>query len=399
MPVGAAPNAGPLSQCAQENWLATMRQRHMQLTISPQGHPMASGLPLPLQAQHGDALDACRVGQCNGAAHHAAAVATPCAGANAPSKTVRPRAPKKSVKGSARQVRASQVFGHDGMGEEAIPNTLCNEGVEAAEVAEDALANARGLPPWHAASGALSILGDAHFLAAELELQPGPAGDAAQTPGVALALGTFWPPLQQILPRPRLGRGVREQHFGLLYGCRMGGVLQLAHAELCPEAYLCTPGEAVSTAERGAPSGADPGTEAGEIRVGSGAPRPLWDQVAALTEQHASGLRRFLEDTFLPWCDASSCRAGDAEAAAWFVCNDGQAFAIQQVLLNVCRSKRSKCSSVDSTWQETLVVLDRACEVPRGGRGLGKMDGCCPAVEVFHLSSTGGHERILFDVC
>lgn len=226
---------------------------------------------------------------------------------------------------------------------------------------------------------ALSVLHDGPALAAQLGLLvPAKAKGTEHAMTVCLPLQTLWESLRGHIPEPHLGRGPHAQHFGMLFGSREGNTSHIFRAKLCPTAFVWQ------------------GEVSQELaQVGSTA-YPFWDHVAAATEQLDASLRLFLETTFLPWCEVSQQERGCDEAVGWFVCNDGEAFAVSREIFAMGSADAKKHEIGSPRWQKLLVVLDRALST---SRGLGRPAECRrPAVEVFQLSGGVG-QRVLFDLC
>mmetsp|Transcript_68638 Transcript_68638/g.149388 ORF Transcript_68638/g.149388 Transcript_68638/m.149388 type:complete len:329 (-) Transcript_68638:86-1072(-) len=182
---------------------------------------------------------------------------------------------------------------------------------------------------------------------------------SSSEPTVMLDLVTMWTPVWKALPATSFGRGPHTQHLGVLFGQRnASGILRLDGAELLPTAFVWEP----------------------PIIEGRGRTPSLLDQAAQLAASLESALRAFLAETFEPWAaQQAEASKADRNCVGWFLCNDGEAFALSKPLLELG-------SSGGEPWRRLVVVADRA-----------KSSAEDPAVEVVKLGGSKP-ERLLFDL-
>jgi len=170
--------------------------------------------------------------------------------------------------------------------------------------------------------------------------------------------GVLW----EDLPEPTFGCGPHTQHFGMLFGERVDGVLQVRQAEICPEAFVWEP-----TTTSGSTAHA---------RV------TTLGMTAALEAELHRSLQCFLQETFTPWASAREAREGRL-CATLLVCNDGDAYALSRPLLEFAHTATN---DVAASWRRTAVVVDRAkCNRPDA------------ALEVISLAGPEP-ERLLYDL-
>eukprot|EP00927_Polykrikos_kofoidii_P069174 TRINITY_DN6455_c0_g1_i4.p1 TRINITY_DN6455_c0_g1~~TRINITY_DN6455_c0_g1_i4.p1 ORF type:complete len:898 (+),score=187.61 TRINITY_DN6455_c0_g1_i4:61-2694(+) len=155
---------------------------------------------------------------------------------------------------------------------------------------------------------------------------------------VLLDAQKWWPAVWSGLPAPTYGLGAHTQHFGLLFGDRnTEGVLQLSGAELCPEPFVWDP---YPPSEKPEVPDFGRGRTQETVAAIDTALRSTHDEVSSLAVKLEESMHDYLKTTFGPWTHG-------LPAAAWLVCNDGEAFALSKPLIEQAFWVKAKSTSAE----------------------------------------------------
>mmetsp|Transcript_19006 Transcript_19006/g.44336 ORF Transcript_19006/g.44336 Transcript_19006/m.44336 type:complete len:374 (-) Transcript_19006:13-1134(-) len=193
---------------------------------------------------------------------------------------------------------------------------------------------------------------------------------------VVVDVKAVWLPLQQQLPPAAHGCAPFTLHVGLLFGSESegDGPVQICSASLCPEHFVWQPDAPIEDED-----GSDP-----------------LALIDAMSDHLDSALKDFLAKSFLLWASAESA-AQDVQVAAWFLCTDGEAFALPKSAIEFgCAGSAAVGTNVQAPhcWRRTAVVIDRSKSRPEE-----------PALEALRFRgsreepSRGEAIRLLYDLC